>query len=77
MDFYRVPLSASPACSAPMRCGAGSSIIIEPPKLLTLSDLFVIIIMGIIVGCGMLLYITNFISVKFQKKFSDRKPEYL
>ena len=25
MDLYRVPLSASPACSAPMRCGAGSS----------------------------------------------------
>ena len=25
MDLYRVPLSAPPACSAPMRCGAGSS----------------------------------------------------
>ena len=25
MDLYRVPLSALPACSAPMRCGAGSS----------------------------------------------------
>ena len=25
MGLYRVPLSAPPACSAPMRCGAGSS----------------------------------------------------